>query len=160
MPMKWTLEACTSRRSINQLETLHEYNFESMNRLHNLGSQIVIFKYSWTHCTPQVDLQYQFYPMSPWTFVDRCRQTQNLLKWAICEAALPIHCRWLLLQATPLEWRWFFSWKMCFHYRVDLIQWKPDLISHPCIRITIILMQGCVAERGSRKSKQLLWRHW
>ena len=33
MPIKWTLEACTSRRSINQLETLHEYNFEKYEQI-------------------------------------------------------------------------------------------------------------------------------
>ena len=33
MPIKWTLEACTSWRSINQLETLHEYNFEKYEQI-------------------------------------------------------------------------------------------------------------------------------
>ena len=103
MPIKWILETCTSRRSINQLENCMNITLKNMNRLHNLGSQIVIFKYSWTHCTPQVDLQYHFYPMSPWMFIDKCRQTQNLLNGVICEAPLPIHCRqkqatnWLLI---------------------------------------------------------------
>ena len=31
--IKWTLEACTSRRSVNQLETLHEYNFEKYEQV-------------------------------------------------------------------------------------------------------------------------------
>ena len=33
MPIKWTLEACTSRRTINQLETLHEYNFKEYEQV-------------------------------------------------------------------------------------------------------------------------------
>ena len=44
--IKRTLEACTSRRSINHSKHCTNITLKNMNRLHNLGSQIVIFKYS------------------------------------------------------------------------------------------------------------------
>ena len=43
---------------------------------------------------------------------------------------------------------------------VDLIQRKPDLISHPCIKIIMVSHWQREVVYYTRKSKQLLWRHW
>ena len=81
MPVKWTL-----RRSINhwkhckniteKYEQVAQFRFSDCNiylSVHELTAHPkLIFNISFT--------------LSPWMFVDRCRQTQNLLKWGICEA--------------------------------------------------------------------------
>jgi len=50
MPTKWILKACTSRRSINQLETLHECNFKKYLSIQLTAHLKLVFNIIFTLC--------------------------------------------------------------------------------------------------------------